>query len=265
MFSELFIQKVFSCATQLFLSEDFLFMKILFSEFLLLICIVSFGQTRDYHLKVTHLTGNFYVYESFGTYKGQKIGANAMYLVTNKGVVLFDTPWDTAQFQNLLDTIYARHHKKVVMCVATHFHEDRSGGLEYYRSKGIKTYTTRMTDSLSRLKGEKRAEFLMDHDTTFHIGQFSFRVIYPGGGHTIDNIIVWFEKEKILYGGCLIKSADASNLGNLADADIHDYAKTIRNIQSLCRNPKYIITGHDDWRNKHSLQHTLELAEKLKD
>ncbi len=236
----------------------------------LLLAVLSFlfisqsvGQGNRYDLKVTHLTGNFYIYESFGYYQGQRIGANAMYLVTRDGVVLFDTPWDTAQFQNLLDTILFRHHKRVVMCICTHFHEDRSGGLEYYRSKGIKTYTTKKTDSISKLAGMKRAEFLIDKDTTFQIGRYKFQTIYPGEGHTVDNIVVWFAKEKVLYGGCLIKSAAARTLGNLEDANRNEYAQTIRNVQSRCRNPKYIITGHDDWKDPNSLKRTLEMAEKL--
>lgn len=232
--------------------------------FCLFIFSTAFAQDDKYDLKFTHLTGDFFIYESFGTYKGQRVGANAMYVVTEAGVVLFDTPWDTAQFQNLLDRIYKKHGKKVVMCIATHFHEDRSGGLAYYRSKGIKTYTTRMTDSISALKGMKRAEFLIGKDTTFIAGKYTFQIIYPGEGHTADNIVIWFPNQKILYGGCLIKSATDKTLGNLADANRNDYAQTIRNVITECSNPRFIITGHGDWKDKRSLQHTLDLAGQLK-
>jgi metallo-beta-lactamase class B len=87
--------------------------------------------------------------------------------VTSKGVVLFDTPWDSTQFQPLLDSIKMRHDKDVVLCISTHFHEDRTAGLEFYRRIGIKTYTTERTDKLSRERNEKRAEFLIYKDTVF--------------------------------------------------------------------------------------------------
>ena len=135
-----------------------------------------------------------------------------MYLVTNNGVVLFDTPWDTTQFQPLLDSIKSKHSKIVIMCIATHWHSDRTEGLEYYKKNGIKTYTTLLTDELSKKNGQKRAEYLIEKDTTFHVEQYTFETFYPGEGHTADNIVIWFEKEKILYGGCLIKGADAENL-----------------------------------------------------
>lgn len=229
--------------------------------FALLCSATIFAQTTDKPLTIDHLTGDFYIYKTYGSYKGSPVPANGMYVVTKDGVILFDSPWDTTQFQPLLDSIYAKHHQQVVMCLATHFHADRTGGLEYYREKGIPTYTTRKTDSLSKLNGDKRAEYLIDKDTTFTVGQYTFQTYYPGPGHTYDNIVVWFDKQKILYGGCLVKSAEDDNLGYTAEGSIKDYANTIRNVQKKFKNPRYIITGHDDWKDTHSLQHTLEMAE----
>jgi metallo-beta-lactamase class B len=222
-----------------------------------------FGQKEDRHLKISRLTGGFYVFTTFNSYKGNLIPANGMYLVTNEGVVMFDTPWDTTQFQPLLDSIKTRHHKNVVLCIATHFHEDRTGGLQYYSQQGIKTYTTRRTDELSKKRGMKRAEFLMDKDTVFTVGQYSFQTYFPGAAHAPDNIIIWFEREKILYGGCLIKSVEAHDLGNLSDANVKQYAATIRNVQAKCKHPHYIITGHDNWMDTNSLNHTLQMAQQL--
>lgn len=222
-----------------------------------------FGQGADIPLKITPLTGNFYVYTTYNYYKGARIPANGLYLVTGNGAVIIDSPWDTTQFQPLLDSIWDRHQQKAVLCIATHFHEDRTGGLEYYRSKGIKTFTTRVTDKLSREKGKKRAEFLISSDTVFRVGAYSFQTFYPGKGHAPDNIIIWFEKEKILYGGCLVKSVEDTDLGNLSDASIPEYAATIKNVQNKCRHPKYIITGHNDWTDTGSLNHTLRMAEEF--
>ncbi|MEO8400079.1 MAG: BlaB/IND/MUS family subclass B1 metallo-beta-lactamase [Ignavibacteriaceae bacterium] len=228
--------------------------------FLLLIPNI-FGQTSDSSLKVSHLTGDFYVFTTFNLYKGNRIPANGMYLVTTNGVVLFDTPWDTTQFQPLLDRIKAEHNKNVILCIATHFHEDRTGGLEYYKQQGIKTYTTKQTDELSKQRDMKRAQFLIDKDTVFTVGQYSFQTFYPGQGHTPDNIVIWFDKEKILYGGCLIKSVEDTSLGNLSDANVKDYAATIKNVRRKCKNPKYIIPGHNDWTSTKSLEHTLKMAQ----
>ena len=222
-----------------------------------------FGQTKERSLIITHLTGNFYIFTTFNFYKGSLIPANGMYLVTNNGVVMFDTPWDSTQFQHLLDSIQIKHNQKVVLCIATHFHEDRTGGLQYYRQQGIKTYTTANTDEISRQRGMKRSEYLMNNDTVFTVGQYSFQTYFPGEGHTADNIVIWFEKQKILYGGCLVKSADDSDLGYLGDANKKQYAKTIENVRNKFKNPKFIIIGHGDCTNPKSLEHTLTMAKDL--
>ena len=223
-----------------------------------------FGQTEKAKLKISHLTGDFYIYTTYNTYEESQVPANGMYLVTNKGVVMFDTPWDTTQFQSLLDSIKLKHDKSVAMCIATHWHSDRTEGLEYYKQQGIKTYTTFLTDELSKKNNKKRAEFLITADTVFNIGQYSFETYYPGEGHTADNIIVWFSKEKILYGGCLIKGADAENLGYLGDANVAEYETTLKKVQKKCPGPKFIIISHSDWNNINSLKHSIRLARKLK-
>ena len=222
------------------------------------------GQTKEPKLKISHLTGDFYVYTTYNTYEGSQIPANGMYIVTNTGVVLFDTPWDTTQFQPLIDSIKLRHNSSVTLCIATHWHSDRTEGLEYYKQQGIKTYTTFLTNELSKKNNKKRAELLMHNDTIFHLGQYSFEVYYPGEGHTIDNIVVWFSKEKILYGGCLIKGAEAENLGYLGDANVSEYETTLKKVQKKCPDPKFIIVSHHDWNNKNSLRHSIKLASKLK-
>ena len=223
-----------------------------------------FGQAEKAKLTISHLTGDFYIYTTYNTYKENQVPANGMYLVTNHGVVMFDTPWDTTQFQPLLDSIKLKHNKSVVLCIATHFHSDRTAGLEYYRQQGIKTYTTVLTDELSKKNNKKRAEFLIAKDTAFNVGQYSFETYYPGQGHTADNIVIWFKKEKILYGACLIKSVNDDDLGYLGDANKTEYASTIKNVQKKCRQPKFIIVGHGDWTSINSLAHTLIMAEQLK-
>ena len=224
---------------------------------------IIFAQTETAKLKISPLTGDFYIFTTYNTYKEYLVPANGMYLVTDNGVVLFDTPWDSTQFQPLLDSIKLKHNKTVVLCFATHWHNDKTAGLEYYRQQGIKTYTTVLTDELSKKNKEKRAEFLMTKDTVFNIGPYSFETYYPGQGHTADNIVIWFKNEKILYGGCLIKGADAKDLGYLGDANITEYASTLKRVQQKCRKPKFIIIAHSDWKNINSLKHSLMLAKKL--
>ena len=235
---------------------------------LIFICVISFllgkvSAQSNKKLLIEHLSGNFYVYTTYNTYLDSKVRANGVYLVTKKGVVLFDTPWDSTQFQPLLDSITARHNKKVIMAFATHWHSDKTAGLDYYKQLGIKTYTTQLTDELSKKNNAKRAEFLMAKDTSFVVDQYQFETYYPGEGHTQDNIVIWFPKEKILLGGCLVKGAKDKNLGYLGDGNINEYANSLLNVQQKYPNPKFIITTHSDWRNINSLKNSIRMAKQL--
>ena len=235
---------------------------LLFSVFIFLM-ISLVAQPIHPKLKITPLTENFYIYTTYNTYENSQVPANGMYVVTKQGVVLFDTPWDTTQFQPLLDSIQARHHQPVIMAFATHWHSDKTAGLEYYHQKGIKTYTTLKTDELSKKNDKKRAAFLMHQDTVFNIGSYRFETFYPGPGHTEDNIVIWFPREKILYGGCLIKGATDANLGFLGDGNVKEYANTLKKVQQKYRSPKHIIVAHSDWNDLNSLKHSIKMAELL--
>lgn len=223
----------------------------------------SSNAQSNQKLHIEQLKGDFYVYTTYNTYQDSKVRANGVYLVTKKGVVLFDTPWDTTQFQPLLDSIYKRHQKKVLMALATHWHSDKTAGFEYYRKAGIATYTTALTDLLSKKNNAKRAEFLMQKDTSFTIDQYKFELYYPGEGHTQDNIVIWFPKERILLGGCLIKGAKDDNLGFLGDGNTQEYANTLLKVQKKYPNPNFIITTHSDWRDINSLSNSIRMAKEL--
>lgn len=227
----------------------------------LLLSTLIFGQTEP-ALKITQLSGDFYVFTTYNEYKGSRVSSNGLYVVSTEGVIMIDTPWDKNQLQPLLDSIEKKHHKKVMICVSTHSHEDRTGGLKYYRQKGIKTYTSKLTDSICERTGENRAEFCFKQDTTFKLGQYAFQTCYAGPGHTGDNIFIWFGGNKILYGGCAVKSTEATDLGNIRDANLAKWPGTLNSIKKKFPDPKFIIPGHQSWSSIKSIDHTLKLLKE---
>lgn len=220
------------------------------------------AQTQQKPLEIKHLTGDFYIYTTWQDYNGFSVPSNSMYLVTDKGVVMMDTPWDSTQFQPLIDSIETRHQQKVVMSISTHSHGDRTAGVEFLKSKGVKTYASKQTYDLCKVNDEKQPEFYFEDDTTFQIGEYRFQTFYPGSGHTIDNIVVWFESDKILYGGCFIRSPEVRDLGYTGEAKIADWKNSIINTKTKFPSARYVIPGHYDWKNKKGLEHTLKLMNK---
>lgn len=240
-------------------------MKTITLLLLVLYSSASCAQVNKKPLTITQLAGDFYIFVTYKDIGGNPFPSNGMYLLTAAGAVLFDTPWDSTQFQPLLDSIQIKHHKKAVLCIATHSHDDRTAGLEFYKTKSVKTYTSKQTDSICKERNQKRPEFVFSKDTSFRLDQYSFQTFYGGPGHTEDNIVIWFEKERILYGGCLVKSTEAIDLGYTKEANLAEWRKTLRKIQNKFGAPAYIIPGHQGWSSNKALEHTLELLKQNKE
>lgn len=210
-------------------------------------------------LEISHLMGDFYIYTTYNDFNGTPFPSNGLYAVTDAGVVMIDTPWDEKQFQPLLDSISKKHGKSVVLSISTHYHDDRTAGLAFLKSKGVKTYTSKMTYDLCKIHNEKQSEFYFRKDTTFTVGNLKIQTFYPGEGHTKDNIVIWFGNDKILYGGCLVKSTENSGVGNIADANLKAWPQTIKKVKKQFPNTKFVIPGHFSWTDNTALDHTLRL------
>lgn len=233
--------------------------------FVLLLLSLSGSAQVSSRLEINKLTDDLYVYKTYGFFSGNAFPSNSMYLVTDEGVVLFDTPWDKGQFGPLLDSIKKRHNKEVVMCIATHFHDDRTAGFEYYEGKGIKTYSSKLTYDLCKKKNITPAQHFFVNDTTFTIGEKTFETFYPGKGHSPDNIVIWIKDEKVLYCGCFVKSTENSDLGNLSDANVNAWDDSIKKVMNKYPKPLYVIPGHFGWsKGNRDLKHTLKLVKEYK-
>lgn len=207
---------------------------------------------------LTPLCEGFYVYTTY--WNG--IATNGIIAETEKGVVMTDAGWDTAQARELLDLVATRIRKPVVLCIVTHFHLDRVGGVALLKARGIKTISTSYTAALALKEGHVPPEGILPPDTMFTVDGLQLVCYYPGPGHAPDNIVVWFPSRKVLFGGCFIKSADAANLGNLSDANVKEWPASLHKVQQRFPDRQYTIAGHDNWSQANSLEHTLQLLAK---
>lgn len=232
----------------------------------LFLSVYFFVNGLNAQLDFKKISDSSYVFTTYQTYQETRISAHGLLKITSGGVVMIDTPWDTTQFQPLLDSIDRKFHKKVLMVISTHWHEDRTAGLDYYKKKGIATYSTYATRNLCRENNLPQAQYTFEGDTTFNIYNTVFETYYPGAGHSSDNIVVYFPKDKLLVGGCFVKSTEATDLGNLSDANIGMWRVSAKTLIKKYPKVKTVIPGHQKMTpGKKALKHTLKLArEKYK-
>ena len=230
----------------------------LISLALILLSTLLSAQDRA-PLKITHLTGDFYIYTTYNFFRGQSFPSNSMYFAGGEKVFLFDTPWDSTQTLPLLDSIRKRHGKEVSDCIVTHFHDDRTAGLDILKTKGIRTWSTVQTQKLCKERNEKAAAYVFRNDTVFKMEKISFETYYPGPGHAPDNIVIWFPDHKVLYGGCFVKSCENESLGNIKDANIAEWDRSVSKVLKKYHQPRFVIPGHFKWDCSSSLHHTQKL------
>ncbi|WP_312334047.1 BlaB/IND/MUS family subclass B1 metallo-beta-lactamase [Sphingobacterium sp.] len=223
------------------------------------LCLTPALQAQEKPLLIEKINSKLYLYTTFNTFDGAKYAANALYLITKKGVILFDTPWDSTQYQPLLDSIKQRHDLPVIAVYATHWHEDRAGGFAYYNRIGIPTYATKMTNDLLKANHKAQAAHLVDINKTYKIGGQSFVLNFFGPGHSMDNVVVWFPEYKILDGGCFIKSSEARDLGFTADGDVKSWKPSLARLLAKYPQINMVIPGHDAWKDKGQIKRTETL------
>ena len=229
-------------------------MKFILSAILILCTAFSKAQTSPFKINTTHLTGNVYVYVSYGLPDDKTpFPANGLYIVTANGIILIDTPWDEAQTQQLIDTLQQRYKQKIKLCISTHFHSDRTAGLDLLKKNGVKTYASRLTNKLAKQGGNKQAEFTFSKDTIFKVGGTAVQTYFPGEGHTKDNIVVWLPQSKVLFGGCLIKSMETNSIGYTVDANVTEWPASVTRVKNRFKNIKYLIPGHQGWQGDTSM------------
>jgi metallo-beta-lactamase class B len=217
-------------------------------------------------LVVTTLNDRVYVHTTYGVYKNSSVPSNGLIIKTNDGVVLVDTGWDTEKntdnTRQLLQWVADSLHQPVRLCIVTHAHEDRVGGIGELRKAGVRVVSTPLTAQKSVKLGYESPEGILPNDTTFIIGQEPIRCYFPGEGHTSDNIVVWLPDQQILHGGCFVKSVAAFGMGNVADANLNAWAGSIQNVMKQFGSARIVVPGHEEWGDTRSLEHTLQLLKK---
>ncbi|MEZ0543091.1 subclass B1 metallo-beta-lactamase [Fibrella arboris] len=219
-------------------------------------------------LAVTPLTDRVYVHVTYGEYQKDFVPSNGLIIRTDDGVVLVDTGWDTREntdnTRQLLQWVADSLHQPVRLCIVTHAHGDRVGGTGELQKAGVRVVGSPRTAQLAMKDGYVPPEGILPADTTFTIGNVPIRCYFPGEGHTSDNIVVWLPTQQVLHGGCFVKSVAAFGMGFVGDANLNEWATSMRRVMARFGTAHIVVPGHEEWGDTRSLEHTLQLLEKYK-
>lgn len=207
-------------------------------------------------LRIERVTDNIFKHTSFlKTKNSGLIPSNGMIYVNNNEAVIFDTPVDIEASKELIKWLGKTEIKAVVV---THFHVDCLGGLDEFHLNGIESYATTKTIALAKENKSTLPKNGFLSTLELNIGHEVINAKYLGEGHTIDNIVGYVPSEKALFGGCLVKELSASK-GNLTDANVADWPRTIEKIKSDIPEIEIVIPGHGKHGGIELLDYTLQL------
>jgi glyoxylase-like metal-dependent hydrolase (beta-lactamase superfamily II) len=228
---------------------------------LLLVLFVNRAIADDElpELQIRQLTDNVYLHTSFQAVTGfGVVDSNGLVVTVGNDAYIIDTPWSKRDTQKLLAWIEQRGFIPRGS-VSTHFHDDRTAGIALLNSKAVPTYASRLTNELLEKAGKPQAADAIASDD-FWLLKNEIQVFFPGAGHAPDNVVVWLPTPKILFGGCLVRPAETTNLGNTNDAVMDAWAASIGNLQSRYGNAALVVPGHGKVGDVSMLEHTRALA-----
>lgn len=211
-------------------------------------------------MEIKEIHEGVFLHKSYSRVEGWGIvSSNGLVVVSNGKAFVIDTPWSELDTKNLVDWIRSKKYK-LLGSFSTHSHEDRTAGIKWLNEKSIATYASVLTNEILKKEGKEQATYSMKGDT-FELMDGLLEVYYPGGGHTVDNIVVWLPESKILFGGCLVRSLDSRGLGYTGEAKIGQWSKSIANTITRYPGAKIVVPGHGKMGDLELLKHTKTLAE----
>jgi metallo-beta-lactamase class B len=193
-----------------------------------------------------------------------RIGSNGLIYTVNGEALLFDTPMNDSLTKQLVNWITDSLKIRIVGFVPNHWHDDCMGGLNYLNSIGISSYANEKTLAIVKSKNLPIPQHGFVDSLTLQIGNQSAICKYYGPAHTVDNIVTWIPSERILFGGCMVKELKSETLGNIADADLTEWPKTIARVIAAYSSANIVIPGHGAFGGQELLKHTQDLLTKTK-
>ncbi len=226
----------------------------------LILTLVGFGQKKtekiSENLSYTKLNKHTYIVVSHGY-------CNGLVYVDGKEAAIISTPTSDTATKELVQWINTKLKAQVVACIADHWHDDAMAGIDVLQAEGIKTFASKRTQDIAKQKSLPVPQIAFDDEITIAVGSKTIVARYFGPVHTADGSMVWLPNEKILFGGCGVKSLDGW-VGNIGDADLMEWSTSIEKLKAAYPDIKIVVPGHGQHGDTGLLTYTINLFKPFK-
>jgi glyoxylase-like metal-dependent hydrolase (beta-lactamase superfamily II) len=176
--------------------------------------------------------------------------SNAGFIVTDDGVIVFDTLGTPSLAKLLLTKIRTITDKPILKVIVSHYHADHIYGLQVFKEqgaqiiapKGAMTYLASAT--AEELIEERRfslepwvnettylvtPDVLLDKPMTFKQGGITFILDLLGAAHSDGDLTLYVEEEGVLFSGDIIFEGRVPFLG---DSNTKNWLNTLINMET---------------------------------
>ena len=188
--------------------------------------------------------------------------SNGLIVLAPQGALLVDTPYDDSQTRRLLRWIKDALGAEVKELIVTHSHDDRMGGIKEVLAAGAVARSLPGTAERAQRAGRPAPTLLLEPEVSSQILGERVETFFPGPAHAPDNLVVWLPERQVLFGGCLVRAASATGLGNLEDADVPGWRIAIEEVTDRFSSARTVVPGHGAPGSAELFAHTRELVEQ---
>ena len=187
--------------------------------------------------------------------------SNGLIVAGPDGALIIDTAWDAEQTARILDWVEVNVGAARALLI-THAHDDRMGGIAEADRRQLPSYALSETVQRAREGGWPPIQHAVP--SAFRLEAFGVpgELFFPGPAHTVDNATVWLQETQVLAGGCLVRAAEATSMGNTSDADLKAWPRAIAILQERYPRARIVVPGHGEPGGPELLAHTRDLLER---
>lgn len=236
--------------------------SLLFSSFLLLLTSCSKQDPANAYeserLRIEQLSEHTFLHVSYlETEDYGKVACNGLIVTAADEAVVVDAPTNDLASMELIKWLETKDLITKAV-IATHFHDDCTGGLKAFHSRKIPSFGHEETIRLARENDEVVPQNSFQKRLEVYVGKQQVITEFYGQGHTFDNVVTGYPRENVLFGGCLIKSLGAGK-GYLGDANVKAWPETVNKIKKSLQHLEVVVPGHGKPGGPELLDYTIEL------
>jgi len=212
---------------------------------------------------VTNITQNVYsiVSPSIGlpTPENKGWNSNIHFVVTKKGVLLFDTGSSESIGNKIKKAIKSVTDQPVRWVINSHSHADHWLGNIAFKNTVVEIIASNHTLKTMKKYGEESVKFysrvtkgtigdtqllypnkLLTQGEKYNFGGVSVEFIFSNDGHSPGDILMWLPKQKIIFGGDVLSSDWMPII--TGHGNVPNLINTLYKIAKL--NPTIVLPGH---------------------